>query len=198
MATPLPTNRIPEHCRCWMVRGSDIAHRGMCDAFSPNPDAIFCLADDPHEYELCLACEHLEVCHRHELVEALLDTAGGGDTPEVPQGGSLGRLGRVRAGRLAPSVAGLTRATAPRTPGLRRAFSRPTGRLNASTSQELPRRLRWRGKAPPRSPCNGPSRCPPRRLLPRAEGAAARCELGAPRGYGFTLFGVRVKFCRPR
>ena len=122
MATPVPTNRIPEHCRCWMVRGCDIAHREMCDAFSPNPDAIFCLADDPPEYDLCLACEPLEVCHRHELVEALLDTAGGGDTPEVPQGGSLGRLRRVRAGRLAPSVAGLTRATAPRTPGLRRAF----------------------------------------------------------------------------
>ena len=83
MATPVPTNRVPEHCRCWMVRGADLASRDICDTYSPNPDAIFCLADDQHEHALCLACEHLEVCHRHELVEALLDIAGGGDAPEI-------------------------------------------------------------------------------------------------------------------
>ena len=83
MAAPSPTNRIPEHCRCWMVRGADLASGDICDAYSPNPDAIFCLADDPHEYQLCLACEHLEVCHGRELAARLLDIAEGGDTPEV-------------------------------------------------------------------------------------------------------------------
>ena len=83
MATAVPTNRVPEHCRCSMVRGSDLASRDIRDAFSPNPDALFCLADDPREYELCLACERLEVCHGRDPTETMPDIAKGGDTPEA-------------------------------------------------------------------------------------------------------------------
>ena len=63
MTIPTETgNAVPRNCRCWMVRGADLAYREICDAFSPNPMATLRL-DADRSVELCEECDHPEACH---------------------------------------------------------------------------------------------------------------------------------------